>query len=158
MVEDGGCYVVGSCRCPRSRPGYLPGLADALDARTNPGAPRHGQAHSGGVYETIGLPATQMETVANTSIPAHRIPMPSQNFAVVMAPHVTNNKDIVSTYANESGRQAVRHRLLPLLTHCGPTRSGLIRRVQAEADIGRSTPNGRVCPQIKFRSVSTLPP
>ncbi len=22
MVEDGGCYVVGSCRCPRSRPGY----------------------------------------------------------------------------------------------------------------------------------------
>ncbi len=34
MVEDGGCYVVGSCRCPRSRPGYLPVLADALDART----------------------------------------------------------------------------------------------------------------------------
>ncbi len=47
---------------------------------------------------------TQMATVANTKMkmPAHRIPMPSQNFAVVMAPHVTNNKDIVSTYANES--------------------------------------------------------
>ena len=47
-------------------------------------------------------PMTQMATVANTKMAAHRIPMPSQNFAVVMAPHVTNNKDIVSTYANES--------------------------------------------------------
>ncbi len=34
MVEDGGCYVVGPCKCPRSRPRYLPALADALDART----------------------------------------------------------------------------------------------------------------------------
>ncbi len=34
MVEDGGWFVVGSCRCPRSRPGYLPALADALVART----------------------------------------------------------------------------------------------------------------------------
>ncbi len=40
MVEDGGCYVVGSCRCPRSRPGYLPALADA---RHHPGAPHHGR-------------------------------------------------------------------------------------------------------------------
>ncbi len=45
---------------------------------------------------------TQMATVANTKMPAHRIPMPSQNFAVVMAPYLTNNKNNVSTYANES--------------------------------------------------------
>ncbi len=43
--------------------------------------PVMGTPHSGGVHEAIGLPVTQMETVANTSIPAHRIPMPSQNFA-----------------------------------------------------------------------------
>ncbi len=31
-VEDGECYVVGSCSCPRSRPGYRPG-ADCRSGR-----------------------------------------------------------------------------------------------------------------------------
>ncbi len=65
---------------------------------------------------TIGLPVTQMETVANTSIPAHRIPMPSQNFAVAMAPHVTNNKDVISTYANDSAESLLLARKMPSLS------------------------------------------
>ena len=80
--------------------------ASSLDARHHPGASRHGQAHSGGAHETIGLPVTQMETAANTKMPAHRIPMLSQNFAVVMASHVTNIKDIVRRLAGERDPKA----------------------------------------------------
>ena len=70
------------------------------------GASRYGQAHSGGVHETIGLPMTQMETVANTSISiaAPRIPTPSQYFAVAMVPHITNKLSVISTYATPMDR------------------------------------------------------
>ncbi len=63
----------------------------------------------------IDLPVTQMETVANTSIPTHRIPIPSQNFAVAMAPHVANNKDIVSTCTNDSEESLFLARKMPSL-------------------------------------------
>ncbi len=56
MVEDGGCYVVGPCRCPRSRPGYLPALADALDARTIRAHPLMGRPIAPASMHTLTVP------------------------------------------------------------------------------------------------------
>ncbi len=42
--------------------------------------------------------------------------MPSQNFAVVMAPHITNNKDVISTYANDSAESLCLARMVPSLS------------------------------------------
>ncbi len=65
---------------------------------------------------------TQMGTVANTKMPAPRIPMPSQNFAVVMAPHVANKKDVISTYANDSSESSSRtHKMPPLSCFLDPS-------------------------------------
>ena len=79
-------------------------------------APSYIHNAGGGVHVTAGLPVTQMETAANTKMPAHRIPMPSQNFAVAMAPHVTNNKDVISTYANDSAESLCLARMAPSLS------------------------------------------
>ncbi len=80
-------------------------------------APSYIHNAGGGVHVTAGLPVTQMETVANTSIAAPKIPMPSQNFAVAMAPHVANNKDVISTYANDSAESLCLARMAPSLSY-----------------------------------------
>ena len=62
---------------------------------------------------------TQITNVTN-NMPAARIPTPSQNFAVVMAPHVTNNKHVISTYANDcSVSLSLVRKLLSLSVHFG---------------------------------------